>query len=1034
MKLTTLDLLGFKSFLHRIPPFRRRRHCIVGPNGCGKSNIVDAISWVLGERGTKSLRGKEMGDVIFHGTSARRQVNMAEVTMGLMNEGREYAIRRRIYRDGTNEYYINGEMVRLKDVQDFFLGTGVGLHSYAIIEQGNIDYFTQMKPQDRRMAVEETSGITRFEEKKKDALFRMEQVKANLERVEDVYREVTRNEEKAEEESARLRAHNDLRQKLREFDIALLADGLARLERKGARLGEREEALSAEAGRNEEQRRNAADSARAKGEEIALIDRATRQMELEIKGKEKDIESRLLELTYLEGEKKRLQREASDLRAEVETFDRRIAGHRRDVQGLEQSIGRESATLAELERQARDMEVRREKRLTDRATLERAVEKERNDLFGAMTSLTEARNAILERERASKEREARIRRRAEEEKLLTGKLRGLEEKASSLRQRMEQEATAKAGLDLEEKEMSGRCEAVTSEAEALRRTLEGLKGEKRGKEEVLRHLARAEQPRKTSNPYPRLIDLLKHSPDTERVMERFFPGETEYHVLTEQDPYNLSIIAKEYADNFVFFPKKGMFRLDGGEADIRIVKVEGPAEAFRRIDGGEEGLFLAGGVIIDSRGLVRRTSGRAMRSITEARERKKLESELAEIEGQIVERSARLDELLATRKDLEKGLEAVRGKRRAGEKAMASSEREMIANEAETKSARERLAERPAASDDAGGEEDAGVPASMLEEKERWEREKERIEGLLSGMKKDLEEAKEDCARIDADFHRTSIEIERSGNRLKQDREAAARKGSAIETLLREQEARRRRLAQTDQDLHEMAGKASGLEKECGLLQEECAVAVTRYEEMKGRLGEAHIEKTALEEKLKALGEEAARIGARREAVERERLVIREKDEAIRRRLREDYGVEEVPRDAVPASIDEAERERIIERLAAIGEVNFRAEKEAAELKERRAFLETQKTDLNEAMESLRKTIARIDSVSRDLFLETFERVNTAFRDFTQTLFRGGQGTLMLNEASGIDLYVQPPGKKVTRIELSPAERRHSYPFRSFSP
>ena len=152
MKLTSLELLGFKSFLHRTTfRFDEGVTCIVGPNGCGKSNIVDAITWVLGERGTKSLRVKEMGDVIFHGSSARKQVNMAEVTMGLVNEEKEYAIKRRIYRDGTNEYYINGDMVRLKDIQDFFLGTGIGLHSYAIIEQGNIEYFTQMKPHERRI-------------------------------------------------------------------------------------------------------------------------------------------------------------------------------------------------------------------------------------------------------------------------------------------------------------------------------------------------------------------------------------------------------------------------------------------------------------------------------------------------------------------------------------------------------------------------------------------------------------------------------------------------------------------------------------------------------------------------------------------------------------------------------------------------------------------------------------------------------------------------------------------------------------------
>ena len=330
MKLTSLDLLGFKSFLNRTSfRFNEGVTCIVGPNGCGKSNIVDAVAWVLGERGTKSLRVKEMGDVIFHGSAARKQVNMAEVAIGLMNEEKEYAIKRRIYRDGTNEYYINGETVRLKDVQDFLLGAGVGLHSYAIIEQGNIEYFTQMKPQDRRIAVEETSGITRFEQKKRDAYFRMEEVKANLERVEDVHREVIKNYEKALEESARLRACQDLKERLKEFDIALLRDGCAKLEKRAAKLKEREETLVRELEAAKEAIEGVKERMRTKEEEMGLIDSVARQVELDIKSKEKDMESRLLEIAYIEEEETRLHRTTGDLQKEMDGARRKDQALRR---------------------------------------------------------------------------------------------------------------------------------------------------------------------------------------------------------------------------------------------------------------------------------------------------------------------------------------------------------------------------------------------------------------------------------------------------------------------------------------------------------------------------------------------------------------------------------------------------------------------------------------------------------------------------------------------------------------------------------
>jgi len=128
-----------------------------------------------------------MGDVIFHGSNGKRPVNIAEVAIELSDGGQDMLVKRRIYRDGSNEYFMNGASVRLRDVQDFFLGTGIGMNSYAIVEQGKIEYFIQMKPQERKIVIEETSGVTRFEEKKRDAMVRLEEVSKNVERIEDIY-------------------------------------------------------------------------------------------------------------------------------------------------------------------------------------------------------------------------------------------------------------------------------------------------------------------------------------------------------------------------------------------------------------------------------------------------------------------------------------------------------------------------------------------------------------------------------------------------------------------------------------------------------------------------------------------------------------------------------------------------------------------------------------------------------------------------------------------------------------------------------
>ncbi len=1021
MKLISLELTGFKSFLHRTTfRFDEGVTCIVGPNGCGKSNIVDAVTWVLGERGTKSLRVKEMGDVIFHGSPLKKQVNMAEVTIGLLNEEREYAIKRRIYRDGTNEYFINGEIVRLKDVQDFFLGTGIGLHSYAIIEQGNIEYFAQMKPHERRIAIEETSGITRFEEKKRDAFARMEEVKSNLDRVEDLYGELAKGLEKAEEESARLRVYNGLKENLRDFDIAFLTDSFNKLSKRSAKLEEREAALASELEAKEGQRQSIREKIRSKDEEIGLVDSVARQMELDIKGKEKDMEARLLEINYLEEETKRLQKTAADLRNEIEAIDARIAAEGTQVVRLTALAGEERAALAETEAQGTGAEGLREARKAERERLEKAVEEQRTRLFAAMTTLTEIKNRMAEKERAAREKEARRQRRQEEERQLAEKLRQLEEKAASLRQAAEAAATVKTRLEGEEKALGERCEALAREIGQARSALEGLKGVKRGKEEIFRQMkSYGEGRRKASSPHSPLIKILKTSGETEQVMERFFSREMEYHVLTERDPVSLSIIAKEYGDDFIFFPKNGMFAMTGEEADVHITRVESPAEAFRRIEAGEEGLFLSGNILVDSRGLIRKGQDKSALSIREFREKMRLESELAEIEEQLKAKSAALDGQLQSQKEIERSRAAAAGQARSQAAVFAGLEREIIQTEAEVKTTRERLAEGEQSAGPGIDEADAAVSAEEAQEKERCEAEKTEFEAALSDLRKALEEAKEGERTADAEFHEISIRIERARNELAKNEEEAARKKAAAGALQDEKAARQQKLAEVEADLKAASAKSEGLEEAIGAMREDCDKAVVRYEEMKGRLGDAHVGKSGLEEELRLAGEEHDKARGRREGVEKERIVLQEKIDVVRKRLLDDYGVEEPAEAPAQAVRDEAERGRILQEIEALGEVNFRAEKEAAALKERIEFLGRQKEDLAVAMESLKKTIAKIDSVSRELFLETFERVNEAFKGFTQTLFKGGQGMLMLSpETNGVDLYVQPPGKKVIRMEL----------------
>lgn len=229
MHLKSLEIHGFKSFADKtVFEFHTGVTGIVGPNGCGKSNVVDAIRWVLGETSAKALRGGEMADVIFNGTDKRKPVGMAEVTLTLADcekhlnvDYNEVALQRRVFRDGRSEYRINGTVCRLKDFQDLLAGTGIGRSAYSVMEQGKIDMLISAKPEDRRMVFEEAAGITKFKGQKKEALRKLEYTEANLLRVADIIAEVKRQMGTLQRQAQKARRYQVVHKDLRVLDLHL---------------------------------------------------------------------------------------------------------------------------------------------------------------------------------------------------------------------------------------------------------------------------------------------------------------------------------------------------------------------------------------------------------------------------------------------------------------------------------------------------------------------------------------------------------------------------------------------------------------------------------------------------------------------------------------------------------------------------------------------------------------------------------------------------------------------------------------------
>ncbi|HEX4697159.1 MAG TPA: AAA family ATPase, partial [Candidatus Udaeobacter sp.] len=266
MHLNSLELFGFKSFADKtIFNFHEGITAIVGPNGCGKSNVLDAVRWALGEQSAKSLRGDEMADVIFNGTETRKPVGFAEVSVTFSDCAEELGIEwhevratRRVYRDGNSEYFLNKTLCRLRDIQSLFADTGIARTAYSMMEQGRIDMILSSHPEDRRAVFEEAAGITKYKTQKREALRKLEATEANLLRIGDVIKEVKRQIGSLQRQAGKARRYQALHADLRVLETHHARKQLDSMERElGAcryeieRLADSEKSARAEIDDNE---------------------------------------------------------------------------------------------------------------------------------------------------------------------------------------------------------------------------------------------------------------------------------------------------------------------------------------------------------------------------------------------------------------------------------------------------------------------------------------------------------------------------------------------------------------------------------------------------------------------------------------------------------------------------------------------------------------------------------------------------------------------------------------------------------------
>ena len=333
MYLKSLEIFGFKSFAPRtVMEFHRGVTCVVGPNGCGKSNVLDSIRWVLGEQSAKALRGGEMADVIFSGTDSRAAVGMAEVSMtfseceeALGLDWHEVTITRRVFRDGGSEYLLNKTPCRLKDIHQMFMDTGIGRSAYSIMEQGKIDAILSSRPEDRRAIFEEAAGITKYKSQKKEALRKLEATEANLLRLTDIIKEVKRQIGSLQRQAGKARRYQSLLSDLKMLETHAAKRQFDTLE---------------------EQR------AAAAAEHAALADKQT-EAEQDIERQESEVSVQRMALEEMEARLNQARQAVNDLRTRISNHESRALFNNERATEFEGLVERYRADVAGAEEKFR---------------------------------------------------------------------------------------------------------------------------------------------------------------------------------------------------------------------------------------------------------------------------------------------------------------------------------------------------------------------------------------------------------------------------------------------------------------------------------------------------------------------------------------------------------------------------------------------------------------------------------------------------------------------------------------------------------
>lgn len=1097
MRLKKIEILGFKSFREKTSLlFSPGISAIVGPNGCGKSNIVDAMRWVMGEQRVTTLRGKKMEDVIFNGSDDSQPVSMAQVSITLENNGRrfnssyaecaEVTVSRKLYRDGESEYSINNVPCRLLDVREFFMDAGVGSRTYSIVEQERVFQLIESKPEDRRGFIEEAAGIAKYRSRKESASRKMEATRQNLLRLNDIVAEVKSQLNAVSRQAKKAERFRALKQSVRESHLALSLHLLLD-------LTGREEALEGQCRVLEEQR--TAGETRLASLEASIEEILSRASEAEASASaaqegfftiRNDITIAEQKITFSRKTRDDLEQRRTSGGSDVETLRVRKRSLADEVRTLEENLAASEGSIDEVRRDIDRLQEIVDRLAGEEAETADALEREKVRHIEAVTEQGRLRNLLASLEKDIEALERKKERESEDITAHHGRIRSLRDRAAELKAAL---ASETAEID----RFREQGQACREELEGRRRTLAALND---GIEDLKDQVAL-----KTS----RLRSL-------KEIQERFdWCSEGTRFILKEsrKDSWEAGRIYGLVADQ-VDVPREYEVAVEAvlGEK-IQSILVEEHEDGIRAIDylkhsGSGRGSFvpLEDGRKCGSQEDLPEHLGTALRLTDVVRPRSEgMEKFIHRLFGDILlipdlhtgtelwKKNGFTGTFVTPEGDIVSGNGILTGgSDSSGNPSLLGSKREMFELQQDIDGLRERLEEEHAAKAETMSRIDG-----LDEELEGLRRAFHEKELLISEKKKDVERIEGEISWVEQQvkvlaFNREAMEREETEARRRiaegtsEMAHGEARIASDRDRIVAMQEQWKdisARLKKEEQTLTDRKIVLSSLEerREAGL---------SSLKTLRGSVGdiEARIQAATVEiEQCTEKYETALRDEAAFEAhlavlysdfdrAEKELSEIRDRHGALERSRREeeallqgarknrDGTVRELNRltlerqqvtmqiDALTAGVreryqqdlqdmaegfeplEEARRKELEERLANdrarlddFGEVNLLALSEYEDLKERHDFLTAQVSDLESSLDTLQKTIARINQVSRKRFAETFEGVNAHFKQVFPRLFPGGKGSLHLTDEgdmleTGVDIEIRIPGKRPQNLSL----------------